>query len=84
MPVELLGLLRGKDVMVGAIDVATNAIERPEEVAKTLERVFEHVPVEHVVPCTNCGLVPLSRDVARAKLRALGAGVALVRGELGG
>ncbi len=84
VPVELLGLLQGKDVMVGAIDVATNAVETPEEVAATLEQVFPHVPVEHVVPCTNCGLVPLSRDVARAKLRALGAGVALVRGELAG
>jgi 5-methyltetrahydropteroyltriglutamate--homocysteine methyltransferase len=83
VPIELLGLLRGKDVMVGAIDVATNEIETPEEVAAVITRAMEHVPPENLVPCTNCGLVPLSREVARGKLRALGAGAALVRADLG-
>jgi 5-methyltetrahydropteroyltriglutamate--homocysteine methyltransferase len=83
VPVELLGLLAGKDVMVGAIDVATDEVESPEDVAAVLRSAMEYVSPEHIVPCTNCGLVPLSRDVARAKLRALGAGAALVRAELG-
>ncbi len=83
VPIELLGLLGGKDVMVGAIDVATDDIETPEEVAATIYRAMEYVPAENLVPSTNCGLVPLSRDVARAKLKALGAGAALVRSELG-
>lgn len=82
VPIELLGLLGGKDVMVGAIDVATDEIETPEEVAATIHRAMEYVPAANLVPSTNCGLVPLSRDVARAKLKALGAGAALVRSEL--
>ncbi len=83
VPVELLGLLRGKDVMVGVIDVATEAIETPEEIVATIQRALDYVPLENLIPSTNCGLVPLSRDVARAKLRALGAGAALARTELG-
>jgi 5-methyltetrahydropteroyltriglutamate--homocysteine methyltransferase len=83
VPVELLGLLAGKDVMVGVIDVATDAIETPDQVASVIRRAMEYVPVERLIPCTNCGLVPLSRDVARAKLGALGKGTALVRAELG-
>ncbi len=84
VPIELLGLLDGKDVMVGAIDVATDVVESPEDVAAVIRHAAEFVPPERIVPCTNCGLVPLSRDVARAKLRALGAGAALARAELGG
>ncbi len=83
VPGELLGLLGGKDVMVGVIDVATDEIETPEEVAAVIHRAMEYLPPENIVPCTNCGLVPLSREVARGKLRALGAGAALVRTELG-
>jgi len=82
VPIELLGLLDGKDVLVGAIDVATDRIETPEEVAATLRRALRHVPAARLHPCTNCGMVPLSRDVARGKLAALGAGAALVRAEL--
>ena len=59
-------------------------IETPEEVAATIRRALEHVPPERLYPCTNCGMVPLSRDVARGKLHALGAGARLVRAELAG
>ena len=83
VPLALLGLLRGKDVLVGAVDVATAAIETPEEVAATIRSVLPFVPPERLYPCTNCGMVPLARDVARGKLRALAAGAALVRKELG-
>jgi len=82
VPIELLGLLAGKDVLVGAIDVATDRIETPEDVAATLRAAMQHVPANRLFPCTNCGMVPLARDVARAKLAALGAGAALVRSEL--
>ncbi len=84
VPIELLGLLEGKDLMVGVIDVATDEIETAEQVAATIRRAIEVVPAEHLIPCTNCGMVPLSRDVSRAKLHALGAGVALVREDLNG
>jgi len=82
VPLELIGLLTGKDVLVGAIDVATDRVETPEEVAATIRAAMKYVPAERVFPCTNCGMVPLGREVARAKLKALGAGAALVRREL--
>jgi len=84
VPIELLGLLQGKDVMVGAIDVASERVESPEDVARVLRCALAHVPPERLYPCTNCGMVPLPRDVARGKLRALAAGAATVRAELDG
>src|SRR5437773_8034999 len=82
VPLELIGLLSGKDVLVGAIDVATERVETPEEVAATIRAATKYVPAERVYPCTNCGMVPLKREVARGKLEALAAGAALVRREL--
>jgi 5-methyltetrahydropteroyltriglutamate--homocysteine methyltransferase len=81
VPLSLLGLLEGKDVLVGVVDVATNTVETPEQVAATIRAALRYVPAERLYPCTNCGMVPLSRDVARGKLRALGAGARLVRGQ---
>jgi 5-methyltetrahydropteroyltriglutamate--homocysteine methyltransferase len=83
VPLALLGLLAGKDVLVGVIDVATHAVETPAQVAETIRRAMPYVPPERLYPCTNCGMVPLPREVARAKLRALGGGARLVRRELG-
>jgi len=83
VPIDLVGLLTGKDVLVGAIDVASDLVETPEDVARTIRAALRFVPAERLYPCTNCGMVPLSRDVARAKLGALAAGAALVRDELG-
>jgi 5-methyltetrahydropteroyltriglutamate--homocysteine methyltransferase len=82
VPLSLLGLLRGKDVLVGAIDVATDVVETPEQVAGTIRRALAFVPPERLYPCTNCGMAPLDRGVARGKLRALAAGAAIVRAEL--
>ena len=84
VPVSLLGLLKGKDVLVGAVDVATDKVETPAEVAATIRSALPYVAPDRLYPCTNCGMVPLDREVARAKLRALVAGTALVRRELGG
>ena len=82
VPFNLMELIRGKKVMVGAIDVATNKIETPEEVAETLRRALEFVDIENLYPCTNCGMAPLSRKVARGKLSALSAGAKIIRREL--
>jgi 5-methyltetrahydropteroyltriglutamate--homocysteine methyltransferase len=82
VPMELIALLEGKDVLVGAIDVATTRVETPEDVARVIRQALEYVPQERLFPCTNCGMVPLPRDVAAGKLAALGAGAALVRREL--
>jgi 5-methyltetrahydropteroyltriglutamate--homocysteine methyltransferase len=74
-----MALLKGKDVMVGVIDVASDQIETAEEVADTIGRALQFVPKEHLIACTNCGLAPMSRAVAEGKLRALAAGAALAR-----
>lgn len=82
VPMELIELIRGKKVMVGAIDVATHDIETPEEVANTLRKALEFVDAENLYPSTNCGMAPLPRHVARAKQKALSDGAAIVRKEL--
>lgn len=84
VPLELLELIRGKKVMVGAIDVASNEIETPEEVASTLRAALEFVDSDKLYPSTNCGMAPLSRSVSYAKMGALSAGAAIVRAELAG
>jgi 5-methyltetrahydropteroyltriglutamate--homocysteine methyltransferase len=79
VPLKLLSLLEGKDLLVGVIDVATDKIETPEQVAQVIGDVIKVVPKEKVVACTNCGMAPMRRDIAEAKLKALGAGAALAR-----
>lgn len=82
VPMDLIELIRGKKVMVGAIDVATNTVETPEEVASTLRKALQFVDADKLYPSTNCGMAPLSRHVATGKLNALGAGAEIVRKEL--
>ena len=74
--------LEGKDVLVGAIDVSTDTVETPEEVASTIRKALHYVTPERLYPCTNCGMVPLARHVALGKMKALAAGAAIVRAEL--
>ena len=82
VPFEVLERVRGKKIMVGAIDVATDHIETPEEVAETLRHALKYVDADKLYPCTNCGMAPLSRSLAMHKLRALHAGAEIVRKEL--
>ncbi len=84
VPMDLIKLLKGKDVLVGAIDVASGNIETPEEVAATIRAALEFVDAEKLFPCTNCGMAPMPVEVAYGKLAALAKGAALVRRELGG
>ena len=79
VPPHLMALLEGKDVMVGVIDVASDEIETPEQIADTSGKALEYVPKHRLIPCTNCGLAPMSREVALKKLHALGLGAALAR-----
>ena len=83
VPMNLIALLEGKDILVGAIDVATDKIETPEEVAAVIEEAMKYAPKERIIPCTNCGMAPMRRDIADAKLRALGAGAKLAREKFG-
>jgi 5-methyltetrahydropteroyltriglutamate--homocysteine methyltransferase len=82
VPMDLIELVRGKKVMVGAIDVATDAVETPEQVAQTLRQALQFVDADKLYPATNCGMAPLSRGVAQGKLKALEGGAAIVRAEL--
>ena len=81
VPMELIELIRGKKVMVGAIDVATHQIETPEQVAETLHKALQFVDAKNLYPCTNCGMAPLPRHVAQGKLSALAQGAKLVRND---
>lgn len=82
VPMDLIELIRGKKVMVGAIDVATSTIETPEQVADTLRKALQFVDADKLYPSTNCGMIPLTRQVAKGKLSALSAGADIVRNEL--
>jgi 5-methyltetrahydropteroyltriglutamate--homocysteine methyltransferase len=83
VPPELMRLLEGKDVMVGVIDVASETVETPEEIADSIGQALRFVPREHLLPCTNCGLAPMDRTIALRKLQALGKGVELARSRFG-
>ena len=80
VPERVLGMLGEKKAVLGVIDVATNDIEAPEDVAATIAIARRHLPDDRIACSTNCGMAPMPRDVAYAKLRALGAGVALAGG----
>jgi 5-methyltetrahydropteroyltriglutamate--homocysteine methyltransferase len=79
VPMSLLALLKDKEILLGTIDVATHEIETAEKVAAVIRAATDYVEAERILPCTNCGMAPLPRDVAIGKLRALGAGAALAR-----
>jgi 5-methyltetrahydropteroyltriglutamate--homocysteine methyltransferase len=79
VPAELMKLLKGKDVLVGVIDVASDRIETAQEVFAVIKNALKYVPKKHLFPCTNCGMAPMSREIAAAKLKALAAGAALAR-----
>jgi 5-methyltetrahydropteroyltriglutamate--homocysteine methyltransferase len=83
VPMRLLELLNGKDVLIGVIDVATDVVETPEEVAAVIADAMKYVPKEKITACTNCGMAPMSWDVAFAKLQALGRGAELARRKFG-
>jgi 5-methyltetrahydropteroyltriglutamate--homocysteine methyltransferase len=79
VPPEMMALLKDKDVMVGVIDVASEEIETPEQIADTIGKALQFVPKHRLIACTNCGLAPMGRDVAMKKLQALADGAALAR-----
>jgi 5-methyltetrahydropteroyltriglutamate--homocysteine methyltransferase len=83
VPMSVLALLKNKDVLIGVIDVATDAIETPEEVAGVIAAATDYVPVQNLIACTNCGMAPMRRDIAARKLKALVEGAALARKKLG-
>jgi 5-methyltetrahydropteroyltriglutamate--homocysteine methyltransferase len=79
VPPHLMALLKGKDVLVGVIDVASDEVETPEQVAETIGTALQYVPREHLYACTNCGMAPMDREIARRKLEALAQGAAIAR-----
>jgi 5-methyltetrahydropteroyltriglutamate--homocysteine methyltransferase len=83
VPPDLMALLAGKDVLVGVIDVASDVVETPEQVAETIGRALQFVPRERLFACTNCGMAPMDRDIAQRKLEALAKGAELARRQFG-
>ena len=83
VPLSVLQLLDGKDVLIGAIDVATDEVETPEQVAAIITQVADYLPKEKIIACANCGMAPMRRDIAVRKLEALPNGAALARKKFG-
>jgi 5-methyltetrahydropteroyltriglutamate--homocysteine methyltransferase len=83
VPPQLMALLKGKEVMVGVIDVASDQVETPEEVADTIGMALQFVPRRQLIACTNCGLAPMNRELAVRKLEALAQGAELARQRFG-
>jgi 5-methyltetrahydropteroyltriglutamate--homocysteine methyltransferase len=83
VPLDLLALLRGKKIQAGVIDVASDTVETPEDVCKVIDDVSKFVAKGDIIATTNCGMAPMRRDIAEAKLMALGAGAKLARQRLG-
>jgi 5-methyltetrahydropteroyltriglutamate--homocysteine methyltransferase len=83
VPISLLKLLDGKDVQVGVIDVATDEVETPEQVAAVIADAAKYVAKDKIIAGTNCGMAPMRSDIALAKLAALGKGAELARKGLG-
>ena len=83
VPLDLLALLTGKIVQAGVIDVASDTVETAEDVVKVIEAVAKFVPKSNIIATTNCGMAPMRRDIAEAKLMSLGAGAKLARQRLG-
>jgi 5-methyltetrahydropteroyltriglutamate--homocysteine methyltransferase len=79
VPPDLMALLKGKDVMVGVIDVASDEIETPDAVAETIANALRFVPRERLIACTNCGMAPMDRGIAMAKLEALAKGAEMAQ-----
>jgi len=82
VPLSLIAILKDKEILVGAIDVASDEVETPEQVASTLKAAMEFIEPERMLACTNCGMAPMPRNVAQGKLQALNAGAELVRREV--
>ncbi len=83
VPMDMMKLLEGKDVMVGVIDVASDRVETPEEIAETIGQALQYVSKDHLIACTNCGMAPMNRDIAEAKLKALAEGAKLASERFG-
>ena len=83
VPMELMALLKGKVLQAGVIDVASDEVESAEDVVKVIEETMKYVPKQNIIATTNCGMAPMRREIAEAKLKALGEGARLARQRFG-
>jgi 5-methyltetrahydropteroyltriglutamate--homocysteine methyltransferase len=81
---SVLAKLPGKTIILGVLDLSDMAIETPEKVAERIRKALTYVPAEKIVVAPDCGLKYLPREVAFGKMKAMVAGAAIVRKELGG
>jgi 5-methyltetrahydropteroyltriglutamate--homocysteine methyltransferase len=82
LDLAVLKELPSKTIMLGVLDLGTQAVETPELVAARIEAAFAYVPPERLVPAPDCGMKYMRRDVAFGKLKALAAGAAIARERL--
>jgi len=81
---DVLRALGDKTVVLGVLDLSTETVETPEQIASKLRAALEVVPASRLVAAPDCGMKFLPRAVATAKLAAMAQGAALVRAELAG
>jgi len=74
--------LKGKQILLGTIDLSDMNVEEPETVANRIRRALPFTAPEHIVVSTDCGMKYLPREVAFGKLRALVRGAEIMRAEL--
>jgi 5-methyltetrahydropteroyltriglutamate--homocysteine methyltransferase len=80
-----LGVLKElsrKSIMLGVIDLGTEEVETPQQVAERIHAGLKVLPADRLAVAPDCGMKYLPRAVAFAKLKALVDGAALVRREL--
>jgi len=83
LDLAVLRELPSKTIVLGVIDLSDLRIETPQMVAERIRRALPHVPAERIVVAPDCGMKYLPRDVAFGKMKAMVAGAAIVRSELG-
>jgi 5-methyltetrahydropteroyltriglutamate--homocysteine methyltransferase len=75
---------KNKGVQVGVLDIRTSMVETPAAIADRIRTTLKYLSPEQVILSTDCGMKPLSRMVAKLKLKTLAEGAAIVRKEVGG
>jgi 5-methyltetrahydropteroyltriglutamate--homocysteine methyltransferase len=78
---QVLSELKGKQIMVGCIDLLDPAVETPEVIAERIRKALRYMKPENVILAPDCGMKYLPRDVADGKLRSMVAAAKILRAE---
>jgi 5-methyltetrahydropteroyltriglutamate--homocysteine methyltransferase len=78
---SVLEKLRGKQIMVGCIDLSDMTVETPQTVVERIKRALRHVRPEDVIIAPDCGMKYLPREVAFGKMKAMVEAAKILRTE---